>query len=87
MNKINSDYNRPVTFVGSYGIAVTPSDVEVFDPSNIYIGGDGDLNVLFADQPDTPVLLKGLIAGMFLPILVIAVYDTDTSCTDIVRLK
>lgn len=67
--------------------AVTPSDVTVFEPSTIYVGGTGDVQVLPADAgPNgTPVVYKAVPVGFVLPVLVSKVYSTNTTATLMVR--
>jgi hypothetical protein len=61
--------------------AVTPSDTATFVPSVLYVGTAGDLKVKTSGG-DT--VFYAAISG-WVPVEVIAVFDTDTDADDIVR--
>lgn len=64
--------------------AVTKSDTTVLPVTKaIYVGGTGDLNVIFSED-SAAVLLTG-VSG-FLPIMVKQVLSTSTTATGIVAL-
>jgi hypothetical protein len=71
----------------AHAIAVTPSDTAVLASLSryIYVGGEGDLAVLMAGD-DTPVTLKAVPVGTYLPLCVQKVMATNTSATLIVAL-
>ncbi len=72
--------------------AVTPSDSANIpsitggtnDGCVLYIGGDGDLKVTTAGGD--VVTFVGLLAGTFIPVQVLKVWNTDTTATDIIAL-
>ena len=67
------------------GEAVTAHDTNnLTKDATIYIGGDGDCKVLTVDG--TTLTFVGLSAGDILPCRVRRVFDTDTTCSDIVAL-
>lgn len=69
------------------GAAVTPSDSTPVRFRALYIGGTGDVSVLFAeDTNDTAVVLAAVPAGTVLPIVVKRVRSTGTTATNIVGL-
>lgn len=51
----------------------------------LYIGGGGNLKVIL-ERDTAPVTFIGLAAGTFAPIHVKRVYNTDTTCTNILGL-
>lgn len=67
--------------------AVVPSDATVFEPSTIYIGGAGNVQVMPADAgpTGTPVVYTAPPVGSTLPCLVTKVYTTNTTATLMVR--
>jgi hypothetical protein len=67
--------------------AVTPSDTEnlAYGCRGLYIGGTGDVAVVFAASP-TPVVFKAAPAGTTLPVQPLRVNDTETTATDIVAM-
>lgn len=68
------------------GVAVTKSDTTVIEATrSLYIGGAGDVAVVFADDPTT-VTLSGATAGAVLPVSVVKVMSTNTTATLIVAL-
>lgn len=75
----------PVTFIGTDGESVVPSDSITFAPSAIYVGTGGNLAVMFAGG-ESPVIFNNVAEGSFLPINVIAVYATNTTAENIVRI-
>ncbi|KQS01512.1 hypothetical protein ASG11_17820 [Sphingomonas sp. Leaf357] len=68
-------------------VAITPSDSAQLDRVSraVFIGGAGDLAVLFANDA-TAVTLKGLVAGSILPVRVQKILSTNTTATNIVAL-
>lgn len=81
----------PVTALpGTQAEAVTPSDSVTFEPSLIYVGGAGNVNVLPAHQAGmtttTPVLFTAPPVGSVLPVRVIRVLSTSTTATALVRI-
>lgn len=66
--------------------AVTPSDAERFNVSNIYVGTTGDVAV----QPvhsDSPVTFVGVPAGAVIPVRCVQVLSTGTTASDLVRVS
>lgn len=63
---------------------VTPSDVDTFNPSVLYIGGTGNVRVLTAQGTD--IVLSAIPAGFILPVQVIQVFATNTTVTSIARI-
>lgn len=85
---INASNGLNIDFMSATGEALTPSDTNTFTPGSLFIGTSGNISVIFAnDDTYTAVLLKNIPDGSFLPILVKAVKDTDTTATDIVILR
>jgi hypothetical protein len=73
------------TTVGiSSAVAITPNDGTEINriTRGIYIGGAGNLAVVFCDDPDAaPVTLTGLAAGVWHPMQVRRVMATNTTAT------
>jgi len=68
------------------GAPVTPSDVDMIEVTQgLFVGGEGDLTVEFADGPGVAVTLKGILAGQIIPGQFIKVL-TATTASDIVAL-
>jgi len=68
------------------GVAVTKSDSTVLETTRgLYIGGAGDVAVVFADG-GSAVTLSGATAGSVLPVQVTKVMSTNTTATLIVAL-
>jgi len=67
--------------------AITPSDATEIAPNYraIYVGVGGDINILLANDT-TPVLLKDVQTGTVLDMIVLKVYDTSTTATNLVGL-
>ena len=82
----NSSNDRPVTFIGSSAVEVTPSDSTMLAPGALYVGGGGDIVVKLIDNTST-VTFVGVPTGMILPILVEMVYTTGTDATDMLILR
>ena len=78
--------NREVLFQGVDGVAVTPSDITVLEPGMLYVGGVGDVTVLFVNGSE-PITFTAVNAGSFLPIVVKMVYSTGTDATAIVIIR
>ena len=78
----------------SRAAAVTPSDTvnipslaSVTTVNNgcvLYIGGAGDLRVLTAGGDD--VTFTGVLAGTFLPVQVVRVFNSTTTATNLLAL-
>lgn len=67
-------------------VSVTPSDVTVIPVTRaIYIGGAGNIRVVFAED-STSVDLIGVLAGTILPLQVKQIYSTGTTATNLVAL-
>jgi len=85
MPGINADRFGPATSA----FAITPSDTTVYEaedvPKALFIGGTGNIRVLFVDD-DTPVTLVNVAAGSVYPFKVRRVYSTSTTATNIVGL-
>lgn len=90
-NKIVSKNNSVVDFVAINAEAVTPSDTDVLEPGQLYVGGDGtgtsNLTVRFKYAQDIPVTFANVPDGSFLPIVVIGVDATNTTSTNILILR
>lgn len=66
------------------GVAVTKSDATILPTTRaLYIGGAGDVAVVFADG-GSAVTLAGALAGTILPVQVTKVMSTNTTATNIV---
>jgi hypothetical protein len=65
--------------------ACTPSDTKTFAESALYVGRGGNVKVTGAGGGT--VVLKNVASGTFLPITVIAVFDTLTTATDIILIR
>lgn len=69
------------------GVAVTPNDSTdlTFETRGLYVGGDGNIVVVMADQSDPAVTLTftGVKGGSTLPYAVRRVYSTGTTATSI----
>lgn len=68
----------------SSAVAITPNDGTEINriTRGIYIGGAGNLAVVFCDDPDgSPVTLTGLTAGVWHPMQVRRVMATNTTAT------
>lgn len=78
---------RSSAVYGAYkGVAVTKSDSTVLETTRaLYIGGAGDVAVVFADG-GSAVTLAGALAGSILPVQVTKVMSTSTTATNIVAL-
>lgn len=73
-------------YAASKGVAVTKSDATVLETTRaLYIGGAGDVAVIFADG-GSAVTLAGAVAGSILPVQVTKVMSTNTTATSIVAL-
>ena len=74
--------------LASRAVAVTKSDVTVYDPplSGLWVGGTGNVAVVPAGQ-DNAVSFLAVPAGNFLPVVVSQVLSTGTSATNIVGLR
>jgi hypothetical protein len=78
----------------SRAAAVTPSDTvnipslasatTVNNGCVLYIGGAGDLRVLTAGGDD--VTFTGVLAGTFLPVQVVRVFNSTTTATNLLAL-
>jgi len=90
-NKIVSQNNSIANFQAIKAEVVTPSDTDVFEPGQVYVGGDGsgtsNLTVRFKYAQDVPVTFTNVPDGSFLPIFVIGIDDTNTTSTNIVILR
>ncbi len=65
--------------------AVTPSDVTTFEPSQIYVGGAGNVTVKPA-AGGAVVLFTAPPVGSILPVLAVQVMATGTTATAMVRM-
>ena len=85
MPTINADRFGPATG----GVSISPSDSVVFEaeaiPKALYIGGAGNLRVMFADD-SVAVTITNVAAGSVYPFKVKRVYSTSTTATGIVGL-
>ncbi len=81
---MRSSLNTPIPPTGA--AAVTPSDATVFDPSEIYVGGAGNVAVQPADPTLAVVVFTAPPVGSVLPLLVTKVMATNTTATLMVRL-
>lgn len=70
-----------VLFVVEEAEAVILSDTTVFDEGILWVGTGGDLKVRLA-RTHTDVTFVGVLAGSFLPVLVIMCYSTGTTLAD-----
>ena len=69
------------------GVAVTPTNgAKIPVTRALYIGGAGDVAVVFAGGGSTPVTLAGAAAGTKLMVQVNEVRSTNTTATNIVAL-
>jgi len=68
---------------GSELFDITPSDVDTFKQCILYVGGEGDLEIVGANGGT--VVLKN--ASGLIPIQVTQVKDSLTSATDIVGIR
>lgn len=69
------------------GVAVTPADgTKIPVTRGLYIGGAGNVAVIFAGGGSTAVTLVGAAAGSTLAIQVNEVRSTNTNATSIVAL-
>jgi len=64
--------------------AITPGSELDFVTRGIYVGGDGDINVVMND--DTDVTFVGLAAGTIYPLQVKEVKSSGTTATDLIGL-
>ena len=72
-------------FVARSAFAITKSDTVNFTKSAaIYVGGTGDVVVVFAD--DTAITFSSVPAGTILPVEAIRVNSTSTTATNMVGL-
>lgn len=68
-------------------LAVTPSDTDTFAfPVTIYVGVAGDVAIIPAGGPATPVVFKNLPAGSLVPVEVSQVRSTATTATNLVAI-
>ena len=70
-----------------YATAITPSDSTdlTYSTSGLYVGGGGDIKVLF--EGDTvPVTLNAVAAGVTHPWHIKRVYATGTTATGLIAL-
>jgi hypothetical protein len=73
--------------LASGGFAVTPSDAANLASTayGVYIGGAGDLKVTTIDG-DT-ITFSGLAVGQFVPVIVVKIFATGTTATNILALR
>lgn len=73
---------------GRKGFAITKSDTTVYEPPTraLWVGGAGDVAVVFADDDDA-VTLEAVAAGSMLPVAVKQVMSTNTDATAIVGIR
>ncbi len=93
IGKIGIDQTTPGTTnavsipTGSVSAAftITPHDTNNLPQTTtaLYLGGEGNIKVNLSGS-GTPIIFKGLMAGVFYPIRATRVYITDTTATDIV---
>lgn len=70
-----------------FGAVVTPSDTgHLEQPATLFVGGAGNVKVLPAGSDAAAVTFTGVAAGSILPIVVVRVYNTDTTATNIVAM-
>ncbi len=85
MPTINADRFGPAVSAA----AITPSDTTVFSaesiPKALYIGGAGNIRVVFADD-SSPITITNVAAGSVYPFKVKQVYSSSTTATGIVGL-
>lgn len=72
-----------ITSRGANAIAITPSNVTVYDPPiEVYVGGTGNVNVVpYGRKSDASVLFTGVAVGASLPVLCKQVLATNTTAT------
>ncbi len=82
-----SSYDPGLTAPAAAADMITPSDTEELESVTraIYLGLDGDLNVVMKSG-DT-VLLRNLQGGVFYPLRVKQILATGTTAVDIVGLR
>lgn len=70
------------------GFEVTPSDANDFAYQSraIYVGVAGDVAVVFADDPDNPLIFPGVPAGSLLPVRASRINSTGTTAGNILAL-
>jgi len=85
-SRLMSNQNKPVSLICSKAVVITPSDDDFFSGCNLYVGTGGDLTVVFIDSLATPITLKNVPSGAFLPIMVVKVLSTGTDADDILGL-
>lgn len=84
-NRLDRTYtDQTVSAVSAFDIA--PDDTADFTevPRSLYVGGTGDVAVVFEDNSE--VILKNVQAGAFYPVRLKAVRATGTTATDLVGL-
>ena len=68
-----------------YGAAVTPADTgHLEQPATLFIGGSGNLKVLTVGG--STVTFTGVLSGSVLPVLVVRVFSTGTTATNIAAM-
>lgn len=79
---IGGDHSSPAI----KGVAVTASDsTDLTGTRGLFVGGDGDLALRFAGDPDTTVTVTGVVGGNVYPFAVTRVMAATTA-TNIVAL-
>ena len=77
-NMITTPGGEFVNFIPNTAVAVVKSDTTRFPKGLLYVGTAGDVVAICAGQTST-VTFKGMAAGTFLPVYIIAVYDATTA--------
>ena len=82
----NSSNDRPVTFIGSSAVEVTPSDSTILAPGALYVGDGGDIVLKLIDNTST-VTFTDVPTGTILPLLVTMVYTTGTTAAHMLIIR
>ena len=69
--------------VATRHFAVSKSDIIVFEPSNIFVGGAGDIALVLCEGDNA--ITYTVPAGFIFPALAVQVLETGTDATNIVR--
>lgn len=77
---------KPVIFEASSAKVVTPSDSTILEQGRLYVGTGGTVVVVLANDSSTATFTN-VPDGSILPILVIQVYTTGTTASDILILR
>ena len=87
-NIMRTTTGKAINLVGTTAEALTPSDTDVFEPGYVYIGTDGNINCVPADNDlVAPVVFSNLKAGTILPVLVKRVLNNNTTVLNILLIR